>query len=102
MKVLNPSQPLKVVHKLFHKNCSIGTEGTLDVYLCEREKGSNPTHAILLVFTARYEDFGLSSVTVPPQDKEESEKDLGLILNEFARLYESSCMEERNKCKQLC
>ena len=87
MRLLDPSQPLKVVKKLLHKNYNIGLEGTLDCYLCNTIESDS---VILTVFIGTYEDVSLKVVV-------ETGQPVASILEALKTMYINISMQERNE-----
>ena len=113
MKLIGPSQPLRVVSKLLHKNCNIGTEGTLDVYLCDTAEGISkrkvahpaPTYTsedqvILSVFIALHEEFSVKAISAVPADDIEATADFNELMTMLQNAYMEHSIMERNKCAQ--
>ena len=100
---LDPIQPLKVVRKLLHKNCNIGAEGTLDVYLCNTAPltESPPPQVLLCIFVGLHEDLSFRAVIPAPQEEADVRTDMAEVMRRFSEVYEFESMKEKGKCKHL-
>jgi hypothetical protein len=102
MKTLEPTTPLKVVRKVLHKNINIGTEGTLDCFLCRTQGEESTTEfKMLSVFISLHENVSIKLVTTAPQLSEDVEESILYILNILRDCYVKISVDERNECAKL-
>jgi hypothetical protein len=102
MKTLDPTTPLKVVRKVLHKNINIGTEGTLDCFLCRTQGEESTTDfKMLSIFIGLREEVSIKLVTTAPQLSEDVEESILYILKILQDCYVKISVDERNECAKL-
>ena len=101
MKILHPDTPLKVVRKLLRKNINIGTEGTLDCFLCDTLEEEPQSRAILLIFIGLHEDINMQLIAQVPDSMDDAEALLNEALNVLKTGYIDASVQERHRCQRL-
>jgi hypothetical protein len=92
---------LRAVKKLTHFNCTIGTEGTVDGWMCDNLDKDAPTKyktCVLIIFIARDEELTMRAVTTMPTSQEMTTQILQAVLEGFKERYIAYSVQERNQC----
>lgn len=90
---------LRAKTKLTHFNCTIGTEGTVDGWLCDNLDPDAPDRyktCVLIIFIASNEELVLRAVTAVPTSKEMTAQLLERVLEGFRERYIAYSIAEKN------
>lgn len=86
----------KVLEKLFHMQCDIGTQGTVDCYLVETFD-TNPIQKIVAIFIGTHEEVAFDLIGSAPECKEDVQDILDSIQYRLEQVYIAASMHEKSR-----